>query len=180
MNTNRLWLLIAVSGCAVTAAQDQMSKTEHGIPDAPTHLTNTATTDTGSILKKELKWKSNIPLDKTYEQLTPEQRAEFRAPYEKLGESDEPPFPAQGLKPIFNALRRGQHTLQARGDLDLLVTVGADGNATKVEDFGSVNGPNAYEMTNYAAAVFMKAKYKPAVCNGKPCIMQFPFKLALN
>jgi len=176
----RLCLLIAVTACAFGTAQAQIAETEHGIPDAPTLLTNSATASTGSMLTKELKWKSNIPLNKTYGELTPEQRAEFRALYVSLAEDDEPPFPIQGLKPVFSALRRGHDVLQARGELNLAVTVGPDGKAVSVEDFGGVKGVNASTMTHYAQSVFMMAKYKPGMCKGTPCTMQFPFKIKLN
>jgi hypothetical protein len=35
-------------------------------------------------------------------------------------------------------------------------------------------------MTAYAQQLLMLTTYKPAVCQGKPCVMQFPFKLELN
>src|SRR3990170_3274502 len=156
MKTDKLCLLIAVSSCAFTTAQAQLAGVEHGgLPDAPTRLTNSSTSETGSILKRELRWKSKIPLNKTYDQFTPEQKAEFRALYAALPEGDEPPFPVQGLKPLFNAIKQGQNVLQARGELNLAVTVGPDGKALKVEDFGGVGGVNAHEMTNYVQSVFL-------------------------
>jgi hypothetical protein len=100
--------------------------------------------------------------------------------YESLAEGDEPPFPEAGMKPIFSKLKQGQHVLQARGELNLEVTVGPTGEAIEVKDFGGVTGANAYEMTNYAQSLLVMTKFKPAVCQGKPCVMQFPFKLKLN
>jgi hypothetical protein len=35
-------------------------------------------------------------------------------------------------------------------------------------------------MTQYVQSVFMMAKFKPALCAGTPCTMEFPFKLKLN
>lgn len=180
MNTHKLCLLVVVVACTVTIARAQTAKNEHGIPDAPTRLTNSATTSTGTMLKRELRWRSNIPLNKTYDQLTPEQKAEFRSLYAAIGENDEPPFPVQGIKPIFNNIKKGQNVMQARGELNLAVTVGADGNAIKVQDLGGVGGVNAREMTQYVQSVFMMAKFKPALCQGTPCTMEFPFKLKLN
>jgi hypothetical protein len=180
MKTYKYFLLVAVSASALGTVQAQTAGNEHGIPDAPTRQTVSATSSTGTILKKELRWKSKIPLNKTYEQLTPEQKAEFHALYVKLADGDEPPFPATGIKPIFNAIKKGQSVLQARGELNFGVTVGPDGVASNVEDYGGVSGANAYEMSQYVASVLVKAKYKPAVCQGKPCTMQFPFKLKLN
>ena len=180
MNTFKRCLLVAVSASGVASAQMPMAKTEHGIPDGPTRLTNAPSTLTGTILKRHLRWRSKIPLNKTYEQLTPEQLTELRGMYETLAPGDEPPFPLKGLKPVFSLIQQGQDALQAKGEINLAVTVGPDGTATNVGDFGSVSGPNAYEMTNYAASILMMQKYKPAVCAGKPCEMQFPFKLKLD
>ena len=179
MKTPRLLLLAAFSVFACSAAHAQLGKTEHGIPDAPTLLTNVPTTSTGSMLKKRLRWTSTIPLNKTYEELTAEQKAEFRAMYESIPDTTEPPFPIKGLKPVFSAIQQGQDIMQARGELDYAVTVGPDGKATYVESHKELGGANAREMTNYVASVLMMAKYKPAVCDGQPCTMQFPFKLKL-
>jgi hypothetical protein len=180
MKSYKLLLLVAVSAGTLGTAQAQLVGSEHGIPDAPTRQTVSSTSSTGTILNKELRWKSKIPLNKTYEQLTPEQKAELHAMYEKLADGDEPPFPVTGLKPIFVAIKKGQSVLQARGELNFGVTVGPDGVASKVDDFGGVGGANAHEMTQYVASVLVNAKYKPAVCQGKPCTMQFPFRLKLN
>lgn len=180
MKTPRLVLLAAIATLACSAAHAQFTPgNEHGIPDAPTLLTNSATQSTGTMLKKRLRWTSTIPLNKTWEQLTPEQKAEFRAQYDSIPDGDEPPFPVQGLKPVFNSIQKGQDVMQARGMLDFTVTVGADGKATHVDAVDSITGVNAREMSNYVASVLMMAKYKPAVCSGKPCAMQFPFKLKL-
>ena len=180
MKTSRLLLLVAVSAFACGAAQAQMlGKTEHGIPDGPTLLTNIPTTSTGSMLKKRLRWTSPIPLNATYEQLTPEQKAEFRSLYQSIPDGDEPPYPIMGMKPVFKAIQQGQDIMQARGELDFEVTVGPDGKATYVSSHQDLGGPNAREMSNYVASVFMFAKFKPGVCSGQPCTMQFPFKLKL-
>jgi hypothetical protein len=135
------------------------------------------TQDTGTILKKDLKWSSKLPIDKTYEQFTPEEKAELRAMYPQLKPDDEPPYPLEGMKPIFSALKQAQHVLQARGELNMVVTVGPDGKAIKVEDFGGVY--NA-KMTELAQQVLLLTKYKPALCDGTPCAMPFPFQLKLK
>ena len=180
MNSNKCCALAVAFAFALTTAHAQLAKTPHGIPDGPTRLTSSATSETGTLLKRELKWKSKIPLDKTYSQFTPEEKAEFRALYASLPEDDEPPFPVDGIKPLFKSLKKGQSQLQARGELNLAVTVNTNGDAIRVEDFGGVKGVNAHEMTQYAQSVFMMAKFKPGVCSGQPCVMQFPFRIKLN
>jgi len=178
IGTLLIWVAAPLIVCGAAQAQ-MMGKTEHGIPDAPTLLTNVKTQSTGTLLKKRLRWTSSIPLNKTYEELTPEQKAEFRSLYESIKEGDEPPYPVKGMKPLFSAIQQGQDIMQARGQLDFVATVGPDGKATHVDSLGGVTGVNAREMSEYVASVLMMAKYKPAVCGGQPCTMQFPFKLKL-
>src|SRR3954469_16522092 len=107
-----LLLLAAIAALACGTAFGQTASNEHGIPDGPTLLTNVPTTSTGTLLKKRLRWTSSIPLNKSYEQLSPEQKAEFRALYVALPDADEPPYPLQGLKPLFNAIQKGQDIMQ--------------------------------------------------------------------
>lgn len=185
MKTFKSGICFAASLLVFTLAQAQSTgpnapvKNEHGVPDAPTRLSNSATMETGTILKRDLPWRSKIPLNRTYDEMTPGQKAAFRALYETLAEEDEPPFPLNGHKPIFNAIKKGWTQLQPRGELNFAVTVGPDGKAIDVHDFGGVRGVNAAEMSSYVTTVLMDTKYKPALCKGEPCTMQFPFKLKL-
>ena len=132
---------------------------------------------TGTILKKNIRWESEIPLNKTYDELTQEQRAALHAMYLSLPPGDEPPFPEKGIKPIFNAVRNAQHVLHARGELNMVVTVDPDGKAIKVENFGSVQNPR---MIDAAQQVLLLTKYKPGVCSGTPCTRQFRFTQKLS
>jgi hypothetical protein len=148
--------------------------------NGPVRLTNEATSTTGTIIRKDLTWSSNIPLNKTYEELSPEEKAEFHALYEAMPPGDEPPFPIHGLRPVFNNIKKGQQIVRARGRLNMIVTVGPDGKAIDVMDMGGVGGVNALEMSRYAGSVLLMTKFKPAICGGKPCKSQFPFILDLK
>jgi hypothetical protein len=152
--------LLLLYACAVTSAWAQGS-----------------TSDTGTILRQDLKWSSKIPVDKTWEQFTPEERAELRSMYSSLKPEDEPPYPLEGMKPIFSALKKAQHILKARGELNMVVTVGADGKAARVEDLGGVHDA---QMTELTQQVLLLTRYKPGTCNGTPCAMPFPFRLRLK
>ena len=59
----------------------------------------------------------------------------------------------------------------------MAVTVGPDGKATKVEDYGGVRN---LEMSGFAQALLLLTEYKPATCKGVPCTMQFPFVLQMK
>jgi len=179
MKTNKLCLLIAVSaGLFVNAeAQQRETAASSATAIAPTRNFNEATQDTGTIIRKDIKWRSKIPLDKTYGQLTPEQRDALHAMYESLAPGDEPAFPEEGIKPIFDIVKKAQHILQARGELNMAVTVGPDGKATKVESFGNVYNIQMNEITQQ---VLLLTKYKPALCKGSPCTSQFRFTQKLK
>src|SRR5262249_834765 len=122
---------------------------------------------------------SKIPLNKTYDQFTPEEKAELSSLYESMPPGDEPPFPLQGMRPVFNSLKKGQRIVHARGQLNMVVTVSPEGKALDVADHGKVGGANAAEMTQFAQSVLLMTKFKPAVCSGKPCKSEFPFQLDL-
>src|SRR5262245_6038659 len=122
MKTHHFCLLAAVSAFAMSNAWGQtvpgQASATRGEP-AISHSRNgnAATQEPGTILKKDIRGNSKIPLNKTYGELTPEQRAELHAQYEALPEGDEPPFPENGIKPIFSAIRKAQRIRQARGEL---------------------------------------------------------------
>lgn len=188
MNVSKAILTAALLAFGCTGAIAQISSSHpivnngagNAAGNGPHQLTNEATSKTGTIIRKDLVWNSKIPLNKKYGEFTPEERAELHALYESMPPGDEPPFPVQGLKPIFNSIKKGQQIVKARGTLNLVVTVGPDGKATEVADMGGVGGVNASEMVNYAGSVLLMAKYKPAICGGKPCKSQFPFVLDLK
>ena len=129
--------------------------------------------DTGSSIRRDVVTSSRIPFDKRYSELTSEQRELLKRQYERMGNDDEPPFPVDGLGPIYKALAAAQKKLLVEGSMVLFVEVDRGGQATSVSVLRSPDP----EMTRVAAAVLMLEKYKPAVCDGAPCKMQFPFRM---
>jgi len=181
-------LLVCGSACAI--AQVGISQT-NPIPNSPNgpapmpntgpvRLTNESTSTTGTILHRDLVWNSKIPLNKTYEQFSDEEKAELSALYESMAPGDEPPFPAAGMRPVFNSIKKGQQIVRARGQLNMVVTVSPEGKALAVADRGGVGGANAMQMSQFAQSVLLMTKFKPAVCSGKPCQSEFPFVLDLR
>lgn len=112
---------------------------------------------------------SSVPLDKDYASLTPAQKAAVRQPYEALAPGDEPPYPLNGPKQMYTAMQKALARIGTSGEINLLVRVGADGVAQTVTAVG-VPTP---EMAQFASTVAMLQKYKPAVCDGKPCEMMY-------
>lgn len=127
--------------------------------------------DTGSRIRRPLV-KVYIDAEKPYAELTPEQRAKFRAHFAGLADADEPPYPEGGLRPVAESLA----FVLADGQVGrgrLFVTV-------KVDEKGVPSSVSVYEApdprtSKEAANVLMKTRYKPGVCGGKPCTSEFPF-----
>ena len=115
---------------------------------------------------------SPIPLYKRYAELTAEERAVLKRNWEPMPEEDEPPFPLRGLRPIHAALAKIQGYLQGEGDLTLILSVSATGEVTEVKALGA---PGA-DVINAAATVLFDTRFKPGVCGGQPCAMQYPFR----
>jgi hypothetical protein len=145
------------------SAQAQTSKPEYVIKEDEPR--------TGSLIRRNAVHGSSIPINKRYDELTAEEKASVNQDYEKIEPGDEPPFPLDGLRPVYDAVRKIQGKLQVRGELYLIVTVGADGKATEVKVIGSPSP----EMVRGAASVMLLTKFKPAQCRGQPCRMDFPF-----
>lgn len=139
----------------------------------PQHSLRQDEPSTGSNIKRAIVMGGTVPLDKRYAELTSEQQAAVKALYEQIGPDDEPPFPADGLAPIFKAVAAAQQKLQVSGSLTMAVQVNPQGEATSVDVLRSVDP----RMVQFVAAVLMLQKYKPALCSGSPCTMQFPFRM---
>ena len=125
---------------------------------------------TGTHIKRDLfSWIA--PFDKRYAELTPEQQQAVKADANIQREGDEPPFPLNGLGQVSRSMAKLQQLIQVEGPLVLRVEVDARGNAESVAVFKSPNS----DMTQFTAKALMIEKYKPAVCEGKPCARPFVF-----
>jgi hypothetical protein len=126
---------------------------------------------TGTHIRRNAINTQSIALNKRYQELSAEDRAKLHAWWESMPEGDEPPFPDRGLKPVHAAILKGQAKLLAQGELYLIATVDGNGDVSQVKAIGSPSP----EMTKFAASVVGLTKFKPAICAGKPCQMDFPF-----
>ena len=119
----------------------------------------------------------NLPLHAGWDELTPEQKNKMRANYQALEAGDDPPFPARGEGPLFDAVRRINTALGVvDGPLTVHVLVGKDGKPLKVTTYG-VPSP---EMVRAMSHLFMLQQYKPAVCRGEPCEMVYPVNFSFS
>ncbi len=127
----------------------------------------------GSLLRREMVGPTQVPVNLPYGQLSPKDKATFHANYERIADGDEPPFPRDGLRAVLNPIIQAQAELLVEGDLSLIATIGPDGKVIAVKAIGSPSP----EMTRIAAQVLAFTPYKPAVCAGEPCTMDFPLRL---
>jgi hypothetical protein len=123
----------------------------------------------GTQIRAEI-LRSPLPFDKSYEELSPQQLAVLRSNYDKLDESDEPPYPEGGMRSIGNEIARLPRNPVARGPLVITVQVDDKGVAQSTQIYKTPND----ELAKSISIILMKAKYKPAKCAGAPCEMDFP------
>jgi hypothetical protein len=100
----------------------------------------------------------------------------FNSYYAALEEGDEPPYPRNGPQEFYKLMSEVTGRLRANGDLKIFVLVGADGRAQQVSMKG-LQDAEVRRLAGYGAGLL---KYKPALCQGKPCPMMFEFNLRLG
>ena len=131
--------------------------------------------ETGTRINKTVASSDGFPLNKKWSELSAQQHAAFRAQYEDMPDTDEPPYPLEGMASIFRQISIDAGRNHIYGTFIIDVTVNTHGVGTKVT---LVKYPSV-EAAEVVAHVLVKTKYKPAICHGKPCIMDFPFSIKL-
>jgi hypothetical protein len=127
---------------------------------------------TGSSIRRDSLTGSAVPLDKPYAELTPEEKRIVKVWYLGMPEEDEPPYPSHGLLPELSAAKRAQENLNIGGSVYLVVTIDSTGVPTGVD---VVKSPDP-ELTKAIADILMVERFKPAICHGVPCKMEYPFR----
>ena len=128
---------------------------------------------TGSHILRDEVSRIPVPIDKSYAQLTAAEKRRVKSEYEPMAEDDEPPYPLHGLRTILETTEKLQKKLQVSGALTLAVNVNTTGKAVSVEVLRSPD----MQMAKLVATVLMLQAYKPAICKGSPCEMQYPFRM---
>jgi len=159
---------LALLQCASAASADDLPP--------PIYELKQAEASTGSNIPRRQVWGSKVPMNRRYDQLTPEEQASVKSVYESMAPGDEPPYPAEGLVPIFKAVRTISDYRFAPGEVSIFVDVDAKGDAIGASIMKS---PDT-KLTNALANVLMITKYKPAVCGGAPCRMSYPFRITFS
>ncbi len=118
---------------------------------------------------------SIYPLNKPYRRFSEEEKAALRALYVDMPSTDEPPFPEDGLMHLLSDLGAYASRLKQAENVAIAVTVNDAGEATSVRLLQYRN----IETAKAVAYFLVKERYKPGVCNGLPCKMDFPFHIRL-
>jgi len=130
----------------------------------------------GDIIRDTIATANDYPLDRPYSRFTAKEKAALRSEYENMPESDEPPFPSDGLAPIVEAVSTLITSLRLEGEVIIHVTVSPEGKATSVR---LLKYPDL-ETAKAIAYVLVKTRYKPAACDGSPCKMDWAFHTVLR
>jgi hypothetical protein len=116
---------------------------------------------------------TSVPFDKGYAQMTPQQQQQFRANYPLLHQDDVPPYPEKGTAEIFSWLAKAQNNVMAQGDFRAIVDIDATGRATAISIYSSPD----QQLTDVIKILLANQKFTPALCDGKPCAMRYPFSV---
>ena len=116
-----------------------------------------------------------LPLNRRYAELDASEKARVQAHYEGMPAGDEPPFPADGLLPVFMAIQTGAGKLPPLGSMTLVADVDSTGQVRHVDSFGKVDT----EFARFASRVLVATRFKPGVCGGKRCNMQYVLKMQI-
>jgi len=166
--------LLAITISALLLLLGGAAYSEEPLP-APRYSIMQDAPPTGSAIRRK-RLESDLPLNKRWDELTAAQQRSFRDLYDAMKDSDEPPYPMNGLEPLYKGIAKAHDILRKSGTLDLEVRVSAAGDAMSVAIFKSPTP----EVAKAAAGMLMLQKYKPAKCGGQPCAMSFPLRMELT
>lgn len=162
--THRIAIL-ALAG-AVTLFGGSTAKASEQLPYRMTD------TITGSMVPQDIIL-SAAPFDGRYAELTPQQKAALASDYENLPAGDEPPYPLYGLRHMIRPLVQYADVAGPVGPLVASVVVDSQGKPGAVTIYRSPDP----ELARIVAAALSFEKFKPAVCHGQPCKMDYVLRL---
>lgn len=137
----------------------------------PQYKTTEVSTEIGSHIAKGRETSvSSVATNVPYARLSAEDKKRVHSWWEDIKPEDEPPFPKKGLGAVYDPLVNAQQALRFSGELVAMATVGPDGKVTQVRVYKT---PNT-QVTQIASQVLVLTPFKPAICSGRPCQMDFP------
>jgi hypothetical protein len=117
-----------------------------------------------------------VPFNRQYGQLTAAQKDVVRSSYVALGDSDEPPFPLDGLGALYGPITKGQQQLLVSGEFRADAEIDAEGNVISI---AVLQSPSA-QVTKFVANILVLTRFKSARCLGQPCAMGFPVRVTFK
>ncbi len=130
---------------------------------------------TGTRIRRNVVAGNLVPLNRTYAQLTDAEKQIVKSQWQSIAPDDEPPYPADGLLPVQRAIQKVAQATDWTGPLALVAKVDAAGTVTAVD----LLRPADPTVVARAADVLMHIRFKPAVCSGRSCAMDFPFRMQI-
>jgi hypothetical protein len=127
---------------------------------------------TGSLVPQDIILPA-APFDGRYAELTPQQKAALANDYENLPAGDEPPYPLYGLRHMIRPLVQYADLAGPVGPLVASVVVDSQGRPGAVTVYRSPDP----EVARIVAAALSFESFKPAVCHGQPCRMDYVLRL---
>jgi hypothetical protein len=128
----------------------------------------------GSALRQVV-LSGTMPFDKTYAELTSDQKAVLASDYEELPPGDEPPFPIYGVGHLVRPLMSFVEAANVVGPLVASVLVDSQGDAVRATVYKAPDPA----LAQLASSALSTEKYKPGVCKGQPCRMEYVLRLYL-
>jgi hypothetical protein len=117
-----------------------------------------------------------LPLDRGFDELTPDQQRFVRSTYPALDAGDDPPYPLRGGKELYKLLVSMIRHIGVKDEILVYVAVDAEGSVTSVTTISTLD-PKQKDLIATAAGLL---KYKPAQCGGRPCPGIVPFNLKMR
>lgn len=130
----------------------------------------------GSNIPRAVLRDSLLPFNRTWQELTPEQRLVMKSHYESMSEADEPPFPEAGLRVIYQWIDAVARRTGDRGPVIMNLGIDSQGQVASV---AVIQSPSK-EFTQALARALLEVRFKPAVCDGQACRMDFPVRAELH
>lgn len=161
--------LIITSAALIFAATNAIASTNKNVY----YLKGEAIT--GSLIPT-IDAKSNIPFNKSYEDLNQTQKTQVRAQFKNLGSNDTPPYPIHGLGAVYEPLIKANKVFGLNKTIKLEAMINRTGLVSGV----NVLSKSDINYTNYLQKALNDIKFKPAQCGSVSCEMNFPIEIAFN
>lgn len=135
---------------------------------------------TSTLILRDVARAIPVPPDLGYDKLSEQQQATVKSWFPALAPGDEPPYPVKGPAPFYQTVQRIISATRQQGDITVYVLVGKDGKPVNVTTVGQDKQGIPPEVSKAVGMAAGLIAYKPAVCDGQPCEMMYPYRLALT